>query len=80
MYLCDYNKGWNWLEGNFCIINDEEKLEAMGYEIYNYRPMELWDELKAEGKNPSDYMTIVPCDFVAEQICEMIENHPDRMR
>ena len=80
MYLCDYNKGWNPMEGNFCIIHEAEKLEAMGYEIYNKRPFELWDELKDDEKNPSDYMTIVPCDFIAGAFEAMVANHPDRMR
>jgi len=80
MYLCDYNKGWSPMEGSFCIINDEEKLEAMGYEIYNKRPMELWEELKEEGHNPSDYMSIVSCDIIAGAFEAMVANHPDRMR
>ena len=75
IYVCDENKTWMPLDGNFVEIFDEEKLEKLlGVEIYEMRPHEIWDDLIERKENPSDWMIMQGCPkeppyFIEDRIC-----------
>ena len=77
IYVCDENKTWMPLDGNFVEIFDEEKLEKLlGVEIYEMRPHEIWDDLIERKENPSDWMIMRGCDEAADVLDAMMDEEP----